>query len=200
VHVPSAVPLNELAPEARAAIESGRRAFIGAFYGNFYSAVNAVSFLLQALVVSRLIKHFGLRALLFAVPAVAMIGYGGVAFLPTLGVVAATKLAENSLDYSAQNTARQALFLPTSREVKYKAKAALDTWFVRLGDALAAGGVAAGVHLLGLDRRGFAAANLIVGGLLGLVVLGIAQRHRVLAKEAARTRGQLRPTRRLAPA
>ena len=31
------------------------------------------------------------------------------------------KIAENSVDYSIQNTTRQALFLPTSRDAKYKA-------------------------------------------------------------------------------
>jgi len=35
------------------------------------------------------------------------------------------KILENSTDYSVQNTVRQALFLPTSREAKYKAKAAI---------------------------------------------------------------------------
>jgi hypothetical protein len=34
-----------------------------------------------------------------------------------------------------QNTVRQALFLPTTREHKYKAKQAIDTFFWRAGDA-----------------------------------------------------------------
>ncbi len=44
------------------------------------------------------------------------------------------KIFENSTNYSVQNTIRNVLFLPTSREVKYKAKAAIDTCFQRLGD------------------------------------------------------------------
>ena len=34
---------------------------------------------------------------------------------------------------------KQALYLPTSREAKYKAKAAIDTFFMRFGDVLQAG-------------------------------------------------------------
>jgi AAA family ATP:ADP antiporter len=41
------------------------------------------------------------------------------------------KAGENANDYSTNNTVRAALFLPTSREVKYKAKAAIDTFFAR---------------------------------------------------------------------
>ena len=49
------------------------------------------------------------------------------------------KVAENSVDYSLQSTINQALFLPTSREDKYKAKAAVDTFCKRFGDVLTAG-------------------------------------------------------------
>ena len=58
---------------------------------------------------------------------------------PSLGLVRWGKTLENATDYSIQNTLRQALFLPTSREAKYKAKAAIDTFFMRFGDVLQAG-------------------------------------------------------------
>ena len=44
-------------------------------------------------------------------------------------------MAENSTDYSLMNTTKQMLWLPTSRDEKYKAKQAIDTFFVRAGDA-----------------------------------------------------------------
>ena len=66
------------------------------------------------------------------------------------------KTAENSTDYSVMNTARQVLWLPTSREEKYKAKQALDTFFVRTGDVLSAPLVFAGTHWLILGVSGFA--------------------------------------------
>jgi hypothetical protein len=53
-------------------------------------------------------------------------------------IVRVGKVLENSTDYSIQNTLRQALFLPTTREAKYKAKAAIDTFFTRAGDVVSA--------------------------------------------------------------
>ena len=90
------------------------------------------------------------------------------------------KTAENATDYSIMNTARQLLWLPTSREEKYKAKQAIDTFFVRGGDVLSAAVVYFGAMRLGV--AGFAAANVV----LTLVWIGVAllilQQHRALVR------------------
>ena len=75
---------------------------------------------------------------LFILPVLALINYSIIAVAPILAVVRIGKILENSTDYSIQNTLRQALFLPTSREAKYKAKAAIDTFFTRGGDVVSA--------------------------------------------------------------
>ena len=133
---------------------------IGEFYGNFQTMVNVLSALIQAFVVSRVIKHWGVRIALLVLPVVALIGYTSMAFVPLLAFIRGTKLAENSLDYSLQNTTRNALYLPTSREAKYKAKQANDTFFVRFGDVLSAGLVFAGTTWLGFAPREFALVNV----------------------------------------
>ena len=66
-----------------------------------------------------------------------------IAFGASLMLVKWVKAMENGTDYSLMNTTKAALFLITPREEKYKAKAAIDTFFVRGGDALAA---LVGVH------------------------------------------------------
>src|SRR6185369_9668150 len=97
------------------------------------------------------------------------------------------KTAENATDYSIMNTGRQMLWLPTSREEKYKAKQALDTFFVRAGDLLSAGLVYAGTHWLALSARGFALTNVFLVLLwLGVAVLLLRENRRMVAlKEAA---------------
>jgi ATP:ADP antiporter, AAA family len=60
-----------------------------------------------------------------------------------------------------QNTVRQALLLPTSREAKYKANAAIDTFCVRLGDVLQAAVIFVG-STLHFDVRAFAAVSLVM--------------------------------------
>lgn len=143
---------------------------IGGFYGDFFTIVNITSALIQAFVVSRVLKHFGVRVALLVLPAVALLGYASMAFVPALAFIRTAKIAENSLDYSLQNTTRNALYLPTSRAAKYKAKQANDTFFVRLGDLLSAGLVFAGTTWLAFGPRQFA---MIALGLI-VVWLGIA--------------------------
>jgi AAA family ATP:ADP antiporter len=135
---------------------------IGEFYGNYFTLVNVASAFLQAFVVSRVLK------------AVALVGYTGMAFVPLLPFIRSVKLAENSIDYSLQNTTRNALYLPTSREAKYKAKQANDAFFVRFGDVLSAGLVFAGTRWLSFGSRQFALVNvaLIAGWLILAVVIG----------------------------
>ena len=165
---------------------SERAAIIGRFYGAFYSLVNAAALIVQALLVARIFKSGGTRLALFLLPAVAMCGYGAIAMLPSLAVVAMAKAAENSVDYSMQTTVRQTLFLPTDREIKYKGKATLDTVCVRLGDMVAGGLVLVSLHVFALSRRGFAIGNMVLVGVWLAIALSIARRYRRLLVKPAR--------------
>jgi AAA family ATP:ADP antiporter len=148
-------------------------AYIGEFYGSYFLWVNIVAVLLQLLVAPRLIKKFGLAGVLFALPVIALGAYGFMMLGATIAIVRWAKTAENATDYSVMNTAKQLLWLPTSREEKYKAKQAVDSFFVRLGDMIAAFVVFAGTGWLALGARGFAALNvgLVIGWILVAAVL-----------------------------
>jgi AAA family ATP:ADP antiporter len=111
------------------------------------------------------IKYFGIRIGLLVLPIIALGAYAILAFVPILSVVRWAKTAENATDYSLQNTVRQALFLPTTREEKYKAKQAIDTFFVRAGDVFSAGLVYVGVNWLMFSTSHFAMFNF------GLVIV-----------------------------
>jgi AAA family ATP:ADP antiporter len=147
-----------------------REAYIGAFYGNYFFWVNVLAIVLQTFVASRLVRHFGIAGVLFALPIVALGAYSVVAVGAGIMLVRIAKTAENATDYSIMNLARQLLWVPTSREEKYKAKQAADTFIVRLGDVLAAVLVWVGTTALALTSHGFAFANL----LLVAVWLGLA--------------------------
>jgi AAA family ATP:ADP antiporter len=138
-----------------------KAAYIGAFYGDYFFWVNVAALVLQAFVASRLVKRFGLAGVLFALPLIAVGAYGIIALGATLAVVRWAKTAENSADYSVMNTAKQLMWLPTSREEKYKAKQAVDAFFYRIGDLAAAAVVFVGTSWLSMGSRGFAIANLL---------------------------------------
>jgi ATP:ADP antiporter, AAA family len=139
-----------------------KQAFIGAYAGDYQFWVNVTAFLLQAFVASRLVKHRGLAGALLALPLIALGGYSIIAAGAGIGLVRWIKTAENATDYSIMNTARQMLWLPTTREEKYKAKQAIDTFFVRGGDVLSALAVYAGTSVLHLSVAQFATINIVL--------------------------------------
>jgi AAA family ATP:ADP antiporter len=174
--------------QALAAADAGfdKNEYIGAFYGNFFFWVNVAAVLLQSFVASRLVKHFGVAGVLLALPLIALGAYGVVALGATLAIVRWAKTAENSTDYSVMNTARQLLWLPTTREEKYKAKQAVDSFFVRLGDLAAAFVVFTGTAWLTLDASGFAIVNLgFVAVWLALAVALVRRNRQLMASPTA---------------
>jgi AAA family ATP:ADP antiporter len=173
--VAAAIEMHGSGPETAAA----REAMIGATYSRLFSTVNLLGFLLQMFVVSRIFKFLGVRVALFIHPVVALVGYLVMLRAPSISVMTYLKIADNSLDYSLGNTTKQALWLPTSREAKYKAKQAVDSFFVRTGDVVQAGIVFAGERLA-FAVPAFAAINVGLAGVwLAIVVLLNRQRaHR----------------------
>jgi len=152
----------------------GEEAYIGQFYANFFFWVNVLGAALQMFAVSRIIKRFDIRPALFFLPVIALGSYALLAFVPILSFIRIAKIAENSTDYSIQNTARHALFLSTNRESKYKAKTAIDSFFWRAGDALAALLVFVGTQL-SFDTRNFALVNIILVCVWLYVAYGITR-------------------------
>jgi len=113
-----------------------KRQFLTEFYAGFMSLQGLWSMLLQLFVVSRVFKWFGIRVAIFILPVIALGGYLSLSAFLSLGLVRVFKAVENGTDYSLMNTTRHSLFLITSRVEKYKAKAAIDTFFHRTGDTL----------------------------------------------------------------
>jgi AAA family ATP:ADP antiporter len=134
-------------------------AYIGAFKSNYFGWINALGVGLQVFVVSRVIKYMGMRGALLVMPIASLAGYGTAFAAPLLAVLFAARVVESSLDYSLSNTTRQALWLVTSRDAKYKAKQVIDTFVVRAGDAISAGVVWFGSHAK-LPPTGFLAINV----------------------------------------
>jgi AAA family ATP:ADP antiporter len=163
------------------------QAYIGAFSGSYQFWVNVTALALQAFVTSRLIKYAGLRGVLLALPLIALGGYSIVAAGAGFALVRWIKTAENATDYSIMNTARQLLWLPTSREEKYKAKQAIDTFFVRGGDVLSASVVYLGTNALRMGTAGFATVNVALTVVWIAIALLILRRHRALVQVAPAT-------------
>jgi ATP:ADP antiporter, AAA family len=172
--------LSRVAGEAVAAGTAGGLTvpeYIGRFYSDYFFYVNALGLVLQLFVVSRLIKYLGVRVAILVLPVLALSGYAILAFAPILALVRTVKIAENATDYSINNTVRNVLFLPTSRDQKYKAKQVIDSFFVRAGDVLSAVLVYVGVTLLGFSATGFARVNLVLAVVWVLIAIAIGREY-----------------------
>lgn len=163
--------------------EAARQQFVGASYSSYFSYISLVGFLLQVFVVSRVFRFLGVGRALLIHPVVALVSYVMMLRAPSFEAIRTLKIADNSINYSLGNTTMQALWLPTSRETKYKAKQAVDSMCVRAGDVLQAGVVYAG-ELTKLTISGFAAIN--VGCALAWLAVVFGLRHEI----ARRTRAE----------
>jgi ATP:ADP antiporter, AAA family len=175
----------------RASVDSAQGRYLESFYSDYYSLVNLLAFVLQAVVVVRLMTWLGVRRALFVMPLIVLGGWIAVGLFVHVTIVRAEKTAENSLDYSLHNTLRQALFLPTDRDSKYKAKAAIDTFFFRMGDVIAGLGIVfLFVEVLGLGVRAFAVLNVILAVCWIALAAGAGRLHdRLVAARGAVTAG-----------
>ncbi|MBI3667033.1 MAG: translocase [Acidobacteria bacterium] len=141
---------------------------------------NLAGVFLQFFLVSRIFKLLGVRGALFVLPVISLCSYSLIMAAPVFAYVRLAKILENSTDYSLMNTIRGALYLPTTREAKYKAKQAVDTFFVRFGDVLSGVVVFVAVRELGLRVQNMAAFNIGLVAVWILLALAIAREHRKL--------------------
>jgi AAA family ATP:ADP antiporter len=152
---------------------------LGSFYSTFFFYVNILAIFLQLFLVSRLVRYGGIRAALLMLPLIAFGTYGLILAVPVFGYAWVGKTLENSTDYSVNNTVRHMLFLPTSREIKYKAKQVVDSFMHRLGDLISAAVVFGGTWY-SFSMADFAALNLLVILAWVGVVWAIIRLHRKL--------------------
>ncbi len=142
----------------------------GQFYSSYYSWITLGSFLLQLLLVSRIFKWVGIKGAVLVLPVIMIIGYGLMLFFPIFSLIRLAMIAENSANYSVQNTTRHALFLPVPRKLKYLGKTTIETFFYRFGDLLYGIFIFVGTQFFDLGVSVFLLSNLILA--FGLFILG----------------------------
>jgi AAA family ATP:ADP antiporter len=165
------------ARDAAATSGANPQIYIGTFKADYYFWYNSIGVALQLFAVSRIFKRVGVRNALFVMPVFALFAYGAAGVLPVIAVMRLVKIGENSLQYSLQDTTRNALFLVSSRVEKFVGKTAIDTIAVRIGAIMATVTVFVGTSLA-WSTTVFAVINVGLGlAWLGFVLL-IRTEHR----------------------
>jgi AAA family ATP:ADP antiporter len=129
----------------QAAIVSGSFADRGAqtaFFATVDLLVNVLTLGVQLFLTGRIMVLLGVGLALGLLPALTIVGFGGLALVPTTMAVAAFQVLRRATDYAIARPAREVLYTVVPREDRYKTKSVLDTLVYRTGDQLGAWSVA----------------------------------------------------------
>ena len=110
---------------------------IDAFFGTYGQLIGIVSILVQLFLTSYVMMRFGVGAALLVLPVVDLILSVGFLAIPTLTIAAALSISDNALNYSINQSSKESLYTPTSRDAKYKAKAFIDMFVQRFAKVIA---------------------------------------------------------------
>jgi AAA family ATP:ADP antiporter len=95
-------------------------------------------------------RRFGVGAALLFLPVAILFGSVGFLAMSTLLFATMMSASDNALNYSINQSAKEALYVPTSRDEKYKAKAFIDMFVQRSAKLFAVGLNLAFVAVVGL--------------------------------------------------
>jgi AAA family ATP:ADP antiporter len=104
-----------------------------------YAITNWTGLGIQLLLTSFIMDRLGMRIALLIMPAAILLNSAAYLIVPALWVGSFLNTSDNALNYSVNQSSREALWTPTSRDEKYKAKAFIDMFVQRFAKALAVG-------------------------------------------------------------
>ena len=117
------------------AVVGGRE--VQAYLGRLYLVTNILALLSQLVLTTVLLRRSGPGAGLVVLPAAMCFASGGFWLEPTLIMGSLLIVADNGLNYSINQTSREMLFVPTSSDAQYKARAFTNMFVQRLAKGAA---------------------------------------------------------------
>jgi ATP:ADP antiporter, AAA family len=120
----------------------GDRGAQTAFFATVDLAVNTLTLVVQLFLTARIVLLLGIALTLGVLPALTLVGFGVLALVPTIVIVAAFQVLRRAADYAIARPAREMLYTVVPREDRYKAKSLIDTLVYRTGDQVGAWSVA----------------------------------------------------------
>ncbi len=112
---------------------------IRAHFATVYAITNALALFVQLVLTSLIMTRWGVGTALLVLPLMAMGGSLGFTALPVLWMGSALSTIDNAFSYSINQSAREALYTPTTTDEKYKAKAFIDMFVQRFAKTVAVG-------------------------------------------------------------
>ncbi|MFQ5605094.1 MAG: NTP/NDP exchange transporter [bacterium] len=112
---------------------------IGRQFATAFLITNITSMLVQLFLTSFVMTRFGVGVALLFLPVAALTWSVGYLVAPILWIGTTLNTADNGFSYSINQSAKESLYVPTTKDEKYKAKAFIDMFVQRFAKALAVG-------------------------------------------------------------
>ncbi|MBF0430960.1 MAG: MFS transporter [Fibrobacteria bacterium] len=112
---------------------------LGEAFGSAYVYMNVTAVIVQLFLTSFIMKKFGLKTALMILPLAILAISAGYLIMPVLMIGMLMPSADGGLAYSLNQSAKETLYVPTTQDEKYKAKAFIDMFVQRFAKVLAIG-------------------------------------------------------------
>ncbi|HEX6098754.1 MAG TPA: MFS transporter [Thermoanaerobaculia bacterium] len=122
---------------------------------------NILTVLLQLVVTRQVLTRLGIRTALIAAPVLIGTGLIGLAFFPSLALVAVLYVVHRAGEHAFTRPGREVIYTLVQPEERFKAKNFIDTFVYRGNDALVAW-LLGGLHALGAGVASIAALGVAV--------------------------------------
>jgi AAA family ATP:ADP antiporter len=110
---------------------------IGRQFSTVFAITNVVSMCVQLFLTSWIMTRFGILVALLVLPLATLAGSGAFMAVPALWVGSLLNTVDNGFSYSINQSAKEALYVPTTQDEKYKAKAFIDMFVQRFAKSVA---------------------------------------------------------------
>ena len=145
---------------------------IGKQFVRVFAFTNRFAFLVQIALTSFVMTRFGVGSALLFLPVAALCGSAAFLCFPVLWVGNALNTCDNGFSYSINQSAKEMLYVPTTRDEKYKAKAFIDMFVQRVAKAVGVG-LSLGITLVFTGFASLRWLSLISAGLLVVWLLAV---------------------------
>ena len=142
---------------------------IGKQFATVFAITNIVSMLVQLFLTSLVMSRLGVGVALMVLPVAALTGSMGFMALPVLWMGSGLNTLDNGFSYSINQSAKEALYVPTTTDEKYKAKAFIDMFVQRFAKAVAVG-VSLGITMVFQE---FSSLRYLSAFTIGVIIVWI---------------------------
>jgi AAA family ATP:ADP antiporter len=108
-------------------------------FATVFTITNGTSLVVQLVATSYVMNRFRLVTALLVTPLIVLGAEASFLVMPALWVGSMLNTSDNAFNYSINQSAREALYTPTTRDEKYKAKAFIDMFVQRFAKTIAVG-------------------------------------------------------------